>query len=105
VVLAQTRRRHQRGQPVPFPRRGGGHRDAPRTALRLVRAGGYEPLADGAGPVLDCDGELAGGPLLTDPAQRRRYDQLAQIGHRHAVGEPVQVAPCPGLVPHHDRRV
>jgi hypothetical protein len=105
VVFAQARRRHQRGQPVPFPRRGGGHRDAPRAPLRLVRPRGDEPLADGAGPVLDRDGELAGGPLLTDPAQRRRYDQLAQIRHRHAVGEPVQVVPCPGLVPGHDRRV
>ena len=44
-------------------RRGGGHRDAPRAALRLVRAGGDEPLADGAGPVLDRDGELARRPI------------------------------------------
>ena len=79
MVLAQARGRHQRGQPVPFPRRGGGHRDAPRAALRLVRPRGDEPLADGAGPVLDRDGELAGGPLLTDLAQAREL--AAAIGY------------------------
>jgi len=77
AIFAQARRGHQGRQCVPFPRRRGRHRDAARTALRLMGAGGDEALADGAGPMLGRDRHLTRGPVLADPVQRRRDDPLA----------------------------
>jgi hypothetical protein len=105
AILAQAYRRHQHRQSVPFSRRCGRHRDASRAALRLAGAGRDEPLADGAGPVLHRDGHRARGPFLADPVQRRRDDPLAQVGQRHAVGEPGEIVPRQRLVTGHDRGV
>jgi hypothetical protein len=105
AILAQAGRGHQSGQGVPFARRGGRHRDAPGPARRLMRAGGDEPLANGAGPVLGRDRDLARGPLLAYPAQRGRNDPLAQIEHRHALGQPAELLPGQRLVAVHDRVV
>jgi hypothetical protein len=90
---------------VPFRGRRGRHRDPARAARRLVRAARDEPLADRAGPVLGRDGELARGPLLAYPAQRGRDDPLAQVEHRHADREPVEIVPRQRLVTGHDRVV
>jgi hypothetical protein len=77
AVFAQACRRHQGRETVPFPGRRGHDRDTARAALRLAGAGGDEPLADGAGPVLGRDGDPARGPVLADPVQRGRDDPLA----------------------------
>jgi hypothetical protein len=105
AILAQAGRGHQSGQGVPFARRRGRHRDAPRPSRRLLHPGADEPLADGAGPVLGRDCHLARGPLLAHPAQRGRNDPLAQIEHRHALGQPAELLPGQRLVAVHDRVV
>ena len=83
AILTQAGRGHQGRQAVPFPRRRGRHRDAPRAAVRLLRTRRDQPLADGAGPVFGRDRQLARGPVVADPRQRRRDDPLAQVGERH----------------------
>jgi hypothetical protein len=105
AVLPQAGRRHQRGQRVPFAGRRGGHRDPARPARRLVHAGGDEPLADRAGPVLGRDRDLTRGPFVSDPAQRGRDDPLAQVDQRHARGQPRHIVPGQRLVTGHDRVV
>jgi hypothetical protein len=105
AILTQAGRGHQGRQAVPFPRRRGRHRDAPRAAVRLLRTGRDQPLADGAGPVFGRDRQLARGPVIADPRQRGRDHPLAQVGERHAAFKPGEKVPSPGLVAGHDRGV
>ena len=105
AVLAQAGRRHERGQAVAFPGRSGDDRGAAGPPGGLAGAGGDQPLADRAGPVLLGNGNPARFPVVADPAQRGRDDVLAQADERHAGRQPFEAVACLRFVPRGDQRV
>jgi hypothetical protein len=94
AVFAQAGRRHERGQRVMLARRGRRHGGAARAAARLLGPGGDEPFADRARPMLDRHRHGARRPVVPDPAQGRRDDQVAQVEQRDAGDEPGEQVPC-----------
>ena len=98
VVFAEAGRRHHGRQGVPFVGRSGGHGDAPRPALRLVHAGGDQPLADRSRAVLLGDRQLAGRPGRADAAQGRGDDLVTQPGQGRAGGHPGEILPRQCLI-------
>src|SRR5689334_21505900 len=105
TVLAQAGRRHQRGQAVPFPWRGGDDRGTAGAPGELAYVRGEQPLADRTGPVLLGDGDPARFPVVTELAQRGRDDVLAEVDERHSGRQPSEPVARLRLLARGDRRI